>query len=253
MSRIRSAFSKPAKTLVTYVVAGDPDLSRSLDILKALPAAGADIIELGMPFTDPVADGPVIQAAAQRALAQGVGIAAILSLVARFRESDADTPLILMGYFNPVFAYGCARFAADAAKAGVDGLLIVDLPVEEEDELAAPCRASGLDLIRLVTPTTDAARLARLLENASGFLYYVAVAGITGTASASADRLAPALAAIREATDLPVCVGFGIRTPEDARDMAQIADGVVVGSALVEKIAGNADFAGYVSALKAAI
>lgn len=252
-TRIETLFAKlntqNRKALVTYIVAGDPDLEASQNILNSLPAAGADIIELGIPFTDPVADGPVIQAGALRALGNGMTTAKLFQMVRNFRENNADTPIVLMGYYNSVFAYGAERFAETASAAGVDGLLIVDLPPEEEDELAIPCKTHGLDFIRLATPTTDTARLPHVLKNARGFLYYVAVAGITGTASASAESLKPALEQIRQQTDLPLCVGFGIKTPQDAKAMAGIADGVVVGSALVDLIANKADHSAFVNSL----
>lgn len=245
--------SQNRKALVTYIVAGAPDLDHSQSVLNSLPASGADIIELGIPFTDPVADGPVIQASALQALESGMTLAKIFQMVRNFRETNLETPIVLMGYYNSVFAYGPEKFALTAKEAGVDALLIVDLPPEEEEELALPCQAQGLDFIRLATPTTDAARLPHILKNASGFLYYVAVAGITGTASASAATLKPALDAIRTKTDLPICVGFGIKTPEDAKNMSEIADGVVIGSALVGLIASSADHAAFVKSLKTAL
>ena len=256
-SRIETLFKKlkaqNRKALVTYIVAGDPDLEASQEILNSLPCAGADVIELGIPFTDPVADGPVIQAGALRALGNGMTTAKLFQMVRSFRESNADTPIVLMGYFNSVFAYGAEKFAQTASAAGVDGLLIVDLPPEEEDELAIPCKNHGLDFIRLATPTTDAKRLPAVLKSASGFLYYVAVSGITGTASASADHLKPALDEIRKQSELPICVGFGIKTPQDAKAMAEIADGVVVGSALVDLIAKDGDFKNLVKALSVSL
>lgn len=252
-SRLETLFAKlktqNRKALVTYIVAGDPDLETSQGILNSLHAAGADIIELGIPFTDPVADGPVIQAGALRALGNGMTTARLFQMVRNFRAGNADTPVVLMGYFNSVFAYGAEKFAATAKEAGADGLLIVDLPPEEEEELSLPCKTHGLDFIRLATPTTDSARLPHILKNASGFLYYVAVTGITGTASASADSLKPALDQIRQQTKLPICVGFGIKTPEGAKAMAEIADGVVVGSALVDLIAKKAEYKNLVKAL----
>ncbi|PZP57472.1 MAG: tryptophan synthase subunit alpha [Micavibrio aeruginosavorus] len=256
-SRISSIFASNIaggkKALVTYIVAGDPDLAASQEILESLPEAGADIIELGIPFTDPMADGPVIQDAALRALANGMTIAKLFQMVRDFRIKNDTTPIVLMGYFNSVFAYGAEKFALDAKSAGVDGLLIVDLPSEEEDELVIPCKEHGLDFIRLATPTTDVKRLPSVLKNASGFLYYVAVAGITGTTSASADNLKPALDEIRKHTKLPICVGFGIKTPEDAKAMAEIADGVVVGSALVDLISKKADHSAFIKSLKSSI
>ena len=252
-SRIAAVFKSGKKALVTYIVAGDPDMAESQKILNSLPEAGADIIELGIPFTDPMADGPVIQAAALRALESGMNLTKVLLMVENFRKTNTTTPIVLMGYFNPIFIYGADKFVSDAKAAGVDGLLIVDLPSEEEDELFLPCQKAGLDFIRLATPTTDAKRLPNVLKNSSGFLYYVAVAGITGAAGATPTALKPALDAIRAHTDLPICVGFGIKTPEDAKAMAQIADGVVVGSALVDLISKKTDLSAFVQSLKSAI
>lgn len=223
--------------LVTFVTAGDPDLATSAQVVRALGQAGADVIELGVPFTDPMADGPAIQAGNLRALAAGTTLARVLDLVRDVRTTDSATPLILMGYFNPVLAYGVDRFAADAAAAGVDGLIIVDLPPEEDAELRPALAAHGLHLVRLATPTTDDVRLPRVLDGASGFLYYVSVAGVTGTASAEDASVAAAVARLKAATDLPVAVGFGIRTPAQAAAVARHADGVVVGSAIVSLIA----------------
>lgn len=219
--------------LVTFVTAGDPDVATSAAILAALPAAGADIIELGVPFTDPMADGPVIQAANIRALAGGMTLARILDMVRAFRAQDPDTPVILMGYFNPIFHYGVERFAKDAQAAGVDGAIVVDVPPEEDAELGGPLRAAGLHGVRLATPTTDAERQGAVCAAASGFLYYVSVAGITGGSSGSLEVIRAAVTRLRAASGLPVAVGFGIRTPAQAADIARIADGVVVGSALV--------------------
>ncbi len=227
--------------LVTFTTAGDPNRDASLRILRGLPAAGADLIELGIPFSDPMADGPAIQKASQRALAAGQTLAATLSMVAEFRRGDADTPIILMGYYNPIYVYGVEPFVADASVSGVDGLIIVDLPPEEADELRIPARAAGIDLIYLTAPTTDDRRLPVVLEHAGGFVYYVSIAGITGTASASRDDVAAAVERIRRHTDLPVAVGFGIRTPEQAAAMASVADAAVVGSALVDRLAGHLD------------
>ncbi len=226
--------------LVTFVTAGDPDRTTSRDILRALADAGADIIEIGMPFTDPMADGPAIQAGNLRSLAGGMRLREVLAMVAEFRLTDAATPLILMGYFNPILAYGPARFAADAAAAGLDGTIVVDLPPEEADELVPDLARHGLHLIRLATPTTDAARLPRVLEGASGFLYYVAVAGITGANSASTADVAAAVARLKRSTALPIAVGFGVRTPEQAAAIAVHADAVVVGSAIVDTIGAAA-------------
>lgn len=237
MSRLQPRFAKLAAenraALVTYVMAFDPDRATSQAILNALPGAGADIIEFGMPFTDPMADGPAIQYAAQRALAAGGTLKGTLEMVAEFRRIDADTPVILMGYYNPVYAWGPEQFCQDASKAGVDGLIIVDLPPEEADELVPYCRAHDIDFIFLTTPTSDDARLPRVIADASGFVYYVSIAGITGTASASQDAISAALARIRSHTGLPVCVGFGIKTPAQAAEVARLADGAVVGSAIV--------------------
>ena len=250
MSRIETVFKSGKKALVTYMVAGHPDLETSQKIFESLPGAGADIIELGIPFTDPMADGPVIQAAAQEALENGMTVKKLFGMVQQFRTKNTATPVVLMGYFNSVFAYGVEKFAKDAKDAGIDGLLIVDLPSEEEDELVIPCKNHGLDFIRLATPTTDAKRLPNVLKNASGFLYYVAIAGITGSTSASATNLKPALDEIRKHTELPICVGFGIKTPEDAKAMSEICDGVIVGSALVDLISKKADHSAFVESLK---
>lgn len=253
MSRIEAVFKSGKKILVTYIVAGDPDMAASQAILNSLPDAGADIIELGIPFTDPMADGPVIQAGALRALENGMTLLKTLEMVRNFRIKNNTVPIVLMGYFNPILSFGPEKFSLAASEVGVDGLLIVDLPPEEADELALPARSAGIDFIALATPTTDAARLPAILKNASGFLYYVAVAGITGTASANADNLKPAIDAIRKQTDLPICVGFGIKTPDNAKTMAAIADGVVVGSSLVELIQKKADYAAFVKELKSVI
>jgi tryptophan synthase alpha chain len=240
MSRLKPTFDRlkaeDRTALVTYIVAGDPDLSTSLELLKSLPAAGSDVIELGMPFTDPVADGPAIQAGALRALAAGTTVKKTLAMLTEFRKGDQTTPVVLMGYFNPVYVYGCEAFARDAAAAGADGLIIVDLPPEEDTELRVPANKMGIDLIRLLTPTATSARIETLVENASGFLYYVSVAGITGQKSAAPDAVAKHLALIREKTSLPIAVGFGIRTPEDAKAMAAHGDAVVVGSRFVDMI-----------------
>jgi len=225
--------------LVTFVMAGDPDYERSLSILKALPGAGADVIELGMPFTDPMADGPAIQAAGLRALKSGQNMKRTLSLVREFRSADSATPIVLMGYYNPIYVYGTDKFLADAKSAGVDGLIVVDLPPEEDQELCLPAREAGLNFIRLATPTTDDKRLPVVLRNASGFLYYVSITGITGAATPDSSKVAQAVARIKRHTKLPVCVGFGVRTAEQARAIARHADGVVVGSALVEAVRTN--------------
>jgi tryptophan synthase alpha chain len=235
-ARFATCRAEGRAALVTFVTAGDPDANGSAQVLRALVAGGADVLELGMPFTDPMADGPAIQAGNIRSLGAGMTLRETLALVRGFRAEDSATPIVLMGYMNPVHAYGIDRFAADAASAGVDGLIVVDVPPEEADELLGAFRAHGLHLIRLATPTTDAARLPRVLEGASGFLYYVAVAGVTGTASAEDASIAEAVARLKAATDLPVAVGFGIRTPAQAAAVARAADGVVVGSAIVAMI-----------------
>ncbi len=222
---------------VAYVMAGDPDPQTALDILKGLPGAGADIIELGFPFSDPMAEGPPIQRAAQRALKQGMTLAKTLDMVRRFREGDQVTPIVLMGYLNPLLTRGYERFAAEAADAGVDGLIVVDCPPEEADPLADPLERAGVSLIRLATPTTDEKRLPTVLRRTSGFVYYVSVAGVTGVKEADAEAIGPAVERVRQASGLPVAVGFGIKTPERAAAVARIADAVVVGSALVDEIA----------------
>ncbi len=230
--------------LVTFTMAGDPDYDTALAIVKALPKAGADVIELGMPFTDPMADGPAIQAAGLRALAAGADMKRTLALVRDFRRGDDTTPIVLMGYYNPVYVYGPERFLADAETAGVDGLIIVDLPPEEDAELCLPALAAGLNFIRLATPTTDDRRLPAVLTNTSGFVYYVSITGITGSAAPDAGKVAAAVGRIKRHTTLPVCVGFGVRTAEQARALAQNADGVVVGSALVDAVRKSLDAAG---------
>jgi len=232
-----SALKNEARAaLVTFTMAGDPDYETALAILKALPQAGADVIELGMPFTDPMADGPAIQAAGLRALKAGQDMKKTLALVREFRRGDDATPIVLMGYYNPIYVYGCGRLLADAKSAGVDGLIIVDLPPEEDAELCVPALNAGLNFIRLATPTTDDKRLPTVLTNTSGFVYYVSVTGITGGAAPDPSKVADAVARIKRHTKLPVCVGFGVRTPEQARAIAQSADGVVVGSALVDAV-----------------
>ncbi|MFZ5608125.1 MAG: tryptophan synthase subunit alpha [Pseudomonadota bacterium] len=231
--------------LVAFITAGDPDPETSAAILGGLAKAGADVIELGMPFSDPMADGPAIQAASSRALAAGQTLKKTLGLARRYRAAgDEATPIVLMGYVNPILAYGVAAFLKDAKAAGIDGLIIVDLPPEEDHELCLPARAQGLHFIRLATPTTDAARLPTVLARASGFLYYVSVAGVTGGATASAAALDEALARLRAATDLPIAVGFGIKTPQQAAAVARHADAVVVGSALVETVRAHLDASG---------
>ncbi len=241
MTRIDDTFAELAKTgkkaFISYVMAGDPNYDTSLEIVKGLPAAGVDIIELGLPFTDPMADGPSVQMAGQRALAADMTLQKTLQLATEFRKTDDKTPIVLMGYYNPIYFHGVENFLNDAKAAGIDGLIVVDLPPEEDDELCVPANAAGLNFIRLATPTTDDKRLPKVLQNTSGFVYYVSITGITGAAEASADAVGPEVARIKSQTDLPVCVGFGIKTPEGAQNIAGVADGAVVGSAIVEKIA----------------
>jgi tryptophan synthase alpha chain len=247
------AEGRPA--FVTFVTAGDPDYDTSLAIVRALPKAGADVIEIGMPFSDPMADGPAIQASGRRALKGGQTMKRTLALVRAFRQHDDDTPIVLMGYYNPIYSYGNDAFLDDAKAAGVDGLIIVDLPPEADDELCVPAIERGLNFIRLATPTTDDKRLPAVLANTSGCVYYVSITGITGAAEADAAAVAPEVSRIRAATGLPVCVGFGVRTPERAAEIGRIADGVVVGTAIVERIAKGASPAsvlGFVAALAAA-
>jgi tryptophan synthase alpha chain len=227
--------------LVTFVTAGDPDYATSLAILKAVPAAGADVVELGMPFTDPMADGPAVQASSLRALKTGQTLRKTLDLVRTFRAGDNDTPIVLMGYYNPIYIFGVDRFLADATAAGVDGLIVVDLPAEEDDELCLPALKAGLNFIRLATPTTDDRRLPAVLANTSGFVYYVSITGITGAATPEFGKVAAAVARIKRHTDLPIAVGFGVKNAEHARAIAQGADGVVVGSALVEAVRTSLD------------
>ncbi len=227
--------------LVTFLVAGDPDTDTALAILQALPAAGADVIELGMPFTDPMADGPAIQAAGQRALKAGQDMIKTLAMVRAFRASDDATPIVLMGYFNPIYIYGVEKFLVDARSAGVDGLIVVDLPPEEDDELCLPALKAGVNFIRLATPTTDDGRLRVVLANTSGFVYYVSITGITGTAAPDPSAVTAAVARIKRHTALPVAVGFGVKTAEQARAIAQGADGVVVGSALIDALKATLD------------
>jgi tryptophan synthase alpha chain len=244
-SRIEAAFANAHAenrgVLGVFVSAGDPDAETSGAILDALVAAKADIIEVGMPFSDPMADGPAIQAASLRALSAGMTLAGTLEMARGFRARHPDTPLVLMGYYNPIYIYGVDAFLADAVAAGVDGLIVVDLPPEEDDELCLPAREAGLDFIRLVTPTSDAARLPVVLGTASGFVYYVAITGITGTQSAAADSISAAYSRISAATDLPIVTGFGIRTPDQAGEAASLSDGAIVGSAVVDIIADNLD------------
>lgn len=227
--------------LVTFTMAGDPDYETSLAIVKALPKAGADLIELGMPFTDPMADGPAIQAAGVRALAAGQNMIKTLQMVREFRKTDDATPIVLMGYYNPIYIYGVERFLTDAIAVGVDGLIVVDLPPEEDQELCLPALKAGVNFIRLATPTTDDKRLPAVLNNTSGFVYYVSITGITGSAAPDAGKVAAAVTRIKRHTKLPVAVGFGVRTAEQARAIAQNADGVVVGSALVDVLRASLD------------
>jgi tryptophan synthase alpha chain len=245
MTRIEQTFTRLSergrKAFVAFVMAGDPDFDTSLELVRGLPGAGVDLIELGMPFTDPMADGPAIQRAGQRALAAGQTMDRTLDMVRAVREADAETPIVLMGYYNPIYSRGVDRFLDEAKAAGVDGLIVVDLPPEEDEELCLPAQAAGIDFVRLATPTTDDRRLPAVLRNASGFVYYVAITGITGAAEADAAVVGPEVARIKAATPLPVCVGFGIKTPDGARAIAGIADGAVVGSAIVERIGRGDD------------
>lgn len=234
--------------LVTFITAGDPDLATSEAVLAALPQAGADIIELGMPFSDPMADGPAIQAASQRALKSGQTLVRTLDMVRRFRTQNDDTPIVLMGYYNPIFIYGNERFVTDARKAGVDGLIVVDVPPEADDELCQPAVAAGLNFIRLATPTTDAKRLPTVLNNTSGFVYYVSITGITGAAAPVIQDVHQQVTRIKAATPLPVVVGFGVKDAAQVRALAKGADGVVVGSAIVSAIAQNLDMNGAATA-----
>lgn len=240
MSRIDRVFSRlrseNRKAFVAYIMAGDTSYERSLDVMKGLPGAGADIIELGSPFTDPMADGATIQLAGQRALEGGQTLAKTLDLARSFREDNDETPIILMGYYNPIYSMGVQKFLSSAREAGIDGLIIVDLPREEDDELCLPAKSYGIDFIRLVTPTSDEKRLPKILENTSGFVYYVSVTGVTGTQAVQATNVEPDVTRIKKSTDLPVVVGFGVKTPQAAQEISRIADGTVVGSAIVERI-----------------
>jgi tryptophan synthase alpha chain len=244
-TRLPARFAELARqdraAVVTFVTAGDPDIETSAAILAGLPKAGADVIEIGIPFTDPMADGPAIQAAGLRALRAGMTLAKALDLVRGFRRGDDETPIVMMGYFNPIFIYGVERFLVDAKAAGVDGLIVVDLPPEEDDELCLPALAAGLNFIRLATPTTDDRRLPAVLRNTSGFVYYVSITGITGSRTPDFSEVATAVSRIKRHTDLPVCVGFGVKTAEHASAIARGADGVVVGSALVDTVRGTLD------------
>ncbi len=256
MTRIDATFARLSaegkKAFVAYIMAGDPDMATSLDVMRGLPAAGVDVIELGLPFTDPMADGPTIQLAGQRALEAGMTLEKTLEMVRAFREGDSDTPIVLMGYYNPIYARGVDRFLAEAQDAGIDGLIVVDLPPEEDAELCLPAQAAGLNFIRLATPTTDDKRLPKVLQNTSGFVYYVSITGITGAAAAQAADVAPEVARIKAQTDLPVIVGFGIRSPESAESIASVADGCVVGSAIVAELGAGkppADVLAFVKSL----
>ena len=240
-ARFLALKAQDKQALVTFITAGDPDYDTSLDILKCLPKAGADIVELGMPFSDPMADGPAIQASSQRALKAGQNMIKTLAMVRAFRETDQETPLVLMGYYNPIYIYGVDRFLVDAKAAGVDGLIVVDLPPEEDDELCVPTLKAGLSFIRLATPTTDDKRLTAVLANTSGFVYYVSIAGITGTVAPDASVVGHAVSRIKQHTVLPVVVGFGVKTADQAQDIAKQADGVVVGSAVIGKMVETLD------------
>ncbi len=258
MTRIDGTFArlraKGRKAFVSYVMAGDPDYDTSLQIVLGLPGAGVDIIELGMPFTDPMADGTTIQLAGQRALNNGQTLEKTLDIARELRKVDTTTPIVMMGYYNPIFSRGVNKFLIDAKAAGIDGLIVVDLPPEEDSELCIPAQAAGLNFIRLATPTTDDARLPKVLTNTSGFVYYVSITGITGAAAAQATDVAPEVARIKSHTDLPVIVGFGINTPEAAQAIASVADGAVVGSAIVAQIAAGksvADVLAFVASLAA--
>ncbi|SEN48021.1 tryptophan synthase, alpha chain [Palleronia pelagia] len=240
MGRIAECFARlrteNRKAFVSYIMGGDPDVETSLEIMRGLPGAGVDIIELGLPFTDPMADGETIQLAGQRALEGGMTLNRLLEMVRVFRKDDDTTPIVVMGYYNPIYSHGVDRFLDDAKAAGIDGLIVVDLPPEEDDELCLPALAKGIDFIRLATPTTDDARLPKVLQNTSGFVYYVSITGITGAAAAQSTEVGPEVARIKAKTDLPVIVGFGIRTPDAAAEIASVADGCVVGSAIVGEL-----------------
>jgi len=243
MTRIDQTFARlkaeGRKAFVSYIMAGDPDYDTSLEVVRGLPAAGVDIIELGLPFTDPMADGPTIQLAGQRALEAGMSLKKTLQLARDFRQQDDTTPIVLMGYYNPIYSRGVDAFLVEAKEAGIDGLIVVDLPPEEDAELCIPAQAAGLNFIRLATPTTDDKRLPRVLQNTSGFVYYVSITGITGAAEASAADVGPEVARIKAKTELPIIVGFGINTPEKSQAIASVADGAVVGSAIVSRIANG--------------
>ncbi|SPF81095.1 tryptophan synthase subunit alpha [Pseudoprimorskyibacter insulae] len=243
MTRIDAKFAdlkaQGKKAFVAYVMAGDPDFDTSLEVVKGLPGAGVDVIELGLPFTDPMADGPAIQLAGQRALEAGMTLDRTLEMAREFRKGDNTTPIVMMGYYNPIYSRGVDLFLEQAKEAGIDGLIIVDLPPEEDDELCIPAQKAGLNFIRLATPTTDDKRLPKVLQNTSGFVYYVSITGITGAAQAQATDVAPEVARIKAKTELPVIVGFGVRTPEIAQNIASVADGCVVGSAIVAELASG--------------
>jgi tryptophan synthase alpha chain len=243
MNRIQKTFEKLKQTktpaFISFLMAGDPNVAKSLELIKGLPSSGVDIIEIGVPFTDPMADGTSIQLAGQRALKAGMTLEKVLKMVAEFRSQNNHTPIILMGYFNPIFSMGVNNFLSKAVAVGVDGLIIVDLPPEEDEELCLPCSDYGINFIRLLTPTSDDARLDKLLKQASGFLYYVSITGITGSHEAEIKSVAPQINRIKKKTTLPVCVGFGIKNKENANAIAQFSDGVVVGSAIVDKIASG--------------
>lgn len=254
MTRIDAKFAAlqdaGTKAFVAYVMAGDPDYATSLELVKGLPGAGVDVIELGLPFTDPMADGPTIQLAGQRALDAGMTLEKTLQLARDFRATDDTTPIVLMGYYNPIYNRGVDKFLVDARDAGIDGLIVVDLPPEEDDELCIPAQKAGMNFIRLATPTTDDKRLPMVLQNTSGFVYYVSITGITGAAAAQAGDVGPEVARIKAQTDLPVIVGFGIRTPETSKQIASVADGTVVGSAIVGAIAEGKPVAEVLSFVK---
>ena len=241
MTRIDQTFEKlkseGKKAFVSYIMAGDPDFETSLELVMGLPAAGVDIIELGLPFTDPMADGPTIQLAGGRSLTSGMTLMKTLEMARIFRENDDSTPIVIMGYYNPIYSYGVEKFLIDAKSSGIDGLIVVDLPPEEDEELCIPAQAAGINFIRLATPTTDENRLPKVLQNTSGFVYYVSITGITGAAEAQATDVGPEVARIQKDSGLPVVVGFGINTPEKAKAIAKVADGAVVGSAIVSELA----------------
>ena len=245
MSRIAKRFAKLKQegrgALMPFLEAYDPDPATSMAILRGMPGAGADLIEIGVPFTDPMADGPTVQLAGQRGLKAGATLAGAMAMVRDFRAGDADTPVVLMGYYNPIYSYGVDRFCTDAAASGVDGLIIVDVPPEEADEVAPQAKAAGLDLIRLIAPTTDEQRLPKVLAGTSGFIYFVAITGVTGTRSATRDALAAAIPRVRRFTDLPIAIGFGVRSPQQAAEAVEIADGAVVASALIDTLAASLD------------